>query len=609
MSNIKDSAPTIVYMSREGSVQQDYGDQFFDTLPEEAKKYFVRAQKKLSLDQILNHMSGLENAYIGAVSLLCCFPLLRVRYVSANEIIRIVRHGIHELYKGPGYFTSEGLMDQVLEPVPIGSDIIFGPIKLIYVQPGTLKYGLDFARAKPMLLEPGLHYFDDININIDRREVHLNSRENALIPIADGNSFNFIFVKTGSNGVINKADGTLKVIEPGIHFIEAPDTFKTFVSVQQEFIKISNTVDNKFLTADNIELDIQATLFYKISNVEKAFTRSIKDNDDLYSTLLSQARALLTTLIRSEYFSNVGKANMTQSVKENLKEFYQKDSVGSDTSHEVQSMPTANAVALPPTAPPIPNAPVVTPVDASSGFQSMVKDIEPQFMEKMREYGDQFGFEVQSLRIENMHYADKAMQEKISQMSLKYAELAQQEATLAVERKVELAQAEREKQQLMIKVQGEADRKMIMFENERSISMSKNKLENDILLEQVRAKAEASTLQVENEAKTKAIKADADNKILLEQVRTKTTASKMEAEVDAKNKLVKADAEAEYIRKIGEAQYLVDQKNSSLPFAEVRIVTTAQKEALTGVQKVVYTNDQNLLLKPYMNLMEKDLTK
>lgn len=541
-----------------------YGDQFVSSIPQGARKYFVPAQKKLTLEQILNKRTSCEGVYIGVNAVLRLYPLCRITYVSANEIIRVVRHGIHELYKGPGYFTSEGFMDQVMEPIPIGSDIIFGPVKLIYVRPGTLKYGLNMTQATPMLLEPGMHYFDDINISIDSREILLNSKENAVIPVGDGTSFNFIFVKTGSNGVINKADGTLSVLEAGIHFIEAPDTFKTFVSVQQEFIKISSSTDNKFLTADNIELDIEATLFYKISDVQKAFTRSIKDNNDLYSTLLSQARALLTTLIRSEFFSNVGKKKMTNQIKDSLSEFYQRDNVAGGPA-DPNAVPVLNAT-------PVPSAPPAIE-DSSAGFQTIVRDIEPQFLEKMREYGDQFGFEVQSLRIENIHYADKAMQVKISQLSLKYAELAQQEATIALERKVELAQAEREKQQLMIKVQGEAERKMVMFENERKITMSKNQLENDILIAQVRAKTSASTI---------------------------------EAEVDAKNQLIKAEAEAEYIRKIGDAEYEVNQKNSSLPFAQVRIVTEAQKQALAGVQKVVYTSEQNMLLKPYMNLMDLD---
>ena len=33
----------------------------------------------------------------------------------------------------------------------------------------------------------------------------------------------------------------------------------------------------------------------------------------------------------------------------------------------------------------------------------------------------------------------------------------------------------------------------------------------------------------------------------------------------------------------------------------------AQRDALQGVNKVIYTNEQSMLLKPYMNLIEKDI--
>jgi hypothetical protein len=77
----------------------NYSDQFFLNLPEEARKYFVPSQKKLTLNEIINQRSACESAYISLNAVLRLYPLLRVRYVSANEIVRIVRHGIHELYK------------------------------------------------------------------------------------------------------------------------------------------------------------------------------------------------------------------------------------------------------------------------------------------------------------------------------------------------------------------------------------------------------------------------------------------------------------------------------------------------------------------------------
>lgn len=514
----------------------------------------LRVFKKLGLEQILNNISPCE-AVVKYAHCALVYPLFRVRYVNSNEIVRVLHHGIHKLYKGPGYFTAEGLMDHVLPPLPIGNDIHFGPVKLIYVRPGTLKYGVNMNKALPMLLEPGMHYFDDSNIEIYPQEIFLNARDNSLIPVGDGTSFNFIFVKTGSNGVVNSSDGTLRILEAGVHFVESPDTFKTFVSVQQEHIKI-NDATHKFLTADNIELAIVATLFYKISDVRKVFTQSIRDNSDLTETLLSQAKSMLTTLIRSEHFSNIGKPKMVNDSKESIENtFYDKDSVG---TLKVEA-----------TAPPA----AVQGQNISAGFQSIVKDIEPQFLARMQEYAGQFGFEIQSLRIESVQFGDKGMQEKISSLSLKYAELSAQEATLNIERKVDLAQAEREKQQLMIRAQGEADRKLLTFQNESAILKSKQQLENDLMLNKAKANGSAAVL---------------------------------EAEAESKSKLLKAEAEAEYIRKIGQAEYEVNQRSASLPFANIRIITDAQKAALAGVEKIIYTSDQNLLMKPYMNLMDLD---
>jgi len=39
-----------------------------------------------------------------------------------------------------------------------------------------------------------------------------------------------------------------------------------------------------------------------------------------------------------------------------------------------------------------------------------------------------------------------------------------------------------------------------------------------------------------------------------------------------------------------------------MPNASLRIVCDAQKEVLNGIQKVIYTDNQSLLMKPYYNL-------
>jgi len=167
-----------------------------------------------------------------------------------------------------------------------------------------LKFALQRNNGKPLLLGPGMHYFNDLNLQVGEKEISMNFQgENRQLYIDDAGAFSFIFVKTGSEALVVEKNGELKILSPGLHFIQAPASLKTFVSIQQEHFKFGSADKNQpFLTADNIELHINATLFYRITDTRTMFTTRIKDDKDLIDTLHSQAMATLLTIIRSENF-------------------------------------------------------------------------------------------------------------------------------------------------------------------------------------------------------------------------------------------------------------------------------------------------------------------
>jgi regulator of protease activity HflC (stomatin/prohibitin superfamily) len=72
------------------------------------------------------------------------------------------------------------------------------------------------------------------------------------------------------------------------------------------------------------------------------------------------------------------------------------------------------------------------------------------------------------------------------------------------------------------------------------------------------------------------------------------------AKAEAENKLILADAEARAKIKIGEAEIYIQEKQNNMPNAALRIVTEGQVEALRGVAKIIYTDQQSMLLKPYL---------
>ena len=115
------------------------------------------------------------------------------------------------------------------------------------------------------------------------------------------------------------------------------------MSVQLEHFRFGSFEKNQyFLTADNIELRINATIFYRISDVRTMFSTRIKDPDDLRDTLHSQAMATLLTIIRSESFHNIGQRGQTKSMGRDVKEGFQ---FGGE---EERGIPTARPLPSPP---------------------------------------------------------------------------------------------------------------------------------------------------------------------------------------------------------------------------------------------------------------------
>ena len=325
---------------------------------------------------------------------------------------------------------------------------------------------------------------------------------------------------------------------------------------------------NSFLTADNIELHINATIFYRVIDVATLFTTRIKDQKDLIDTLHSQAMASLLTIIRSESFQGVGSRSHVRSANREMKS----DLPEFETSVERNVRTSATGLMEQPIQPSVRSSIEATatavPVadndgkealeSITLGFQNIIHDAEPQFQRMMQNNFGSSGIEIQSLRIEQIEFADKSMQKQVSEFAMTNTKLQSQQQTIKAQRSIQIAEAERDAATLMIKTNAEANRSIRMTE-------------------------------VENQIKIK--NADTDNEIKTRVVKT-----------EAANKLIVAEAEAQAKLRIGEAEIKILEKQNALPHAQLRIVTEAQKAVMSGVQKVIYTDQQSMLLKPYLNL-------
>ena len=529
----------------------EYSRAIYNSLPPNAQKYF-KEKTSYKLDKIVSQLSTVEIAKKYACAL-CIFPLFCMRYANSNQLLPVIINGKHKLLKGPIFHWQTGLTDRIGKPVDITNDVIFGSIKLVYVSPGCLKFALNSESSLPLLLGPGLHFFDDSSIIVQESPIRLNSNgKNQIINVNSSNAFSFVFVQTGSQGIVNCRNGGLKILEAGLHFVEAPDNFAQFVSIQQEHFKFGSCDVGTpvFLTADNVELHVDATLFYNTSDVKQVYTTMIKDSKDLYETLHSQAMSTLRTIIRTENFSNIGKKKMDKIIGAS--------GIGILTAKDdevVMAYPVGQSKD--------------TLENVTNGFQSIICDAGARFKNSMQlEFGDRIGITFQSLRIEKIEFADKVMQKQVSELAMMCTKLSTQEATITAQRKVEVAQAERESATQIIRAKMEADKNMIAQDNQNEMTIRKTKIQNDLMISCANTKAEAT---------------------------------KIDTAAQASNIIMLASANAKSALEIGNSEVEIIKKKSELPNYALRIMTESQEQTLKGVQKVIYTNQMPFLMQNPMS--------
>jgi regulator of protease activity HflC (stomatin/prohibitin superfamily) len=209
------------------------------------------------------------------------------------------------------------------------------------------------------------------------------------------------------------------------------------------------------------------------------------------------------------------------------------------------------------------------------GFQNIIHDAEPRFKQIMQEnFGDRIGFNIQSLRIEKIEFANKAIQKEVADLAISYTKLSAQEATIAAQRKVQLAEAERDAAKSMIAKNAELERKQLEQKIDNDIKMQILRTNNDALIQSAEAEMKASLIKAEAQAKNKTILAEAE----------------------AKNRLIIAEAEAKSILEVGNAEVEINKKMDGSAYAMNKMVAESQVKALKDNSKIIYTNNQPLLV-------------
>lgn len=126
----------------------DLAHSIYYSLPEIAKQYYIDSSEKDFKDWITP--LGRQNGWY--IRYLKCFQTYKIYYLNSNELLCAIIDSQHKIFKGPGIFHLTNNYDKVVKSYTLGQDIDFGPIKVIYVKPGTLRYATHINTGKPMLL-------------------------------------------------------------------------------------------------------------------------------------------------------------------------------------------------------------------------------------------------------------------------------------------------------------------------------------------------------------------------------------------------------------------------------------------------------------------------
>jgi hypothetical protein len=133
----------------------------------------------------------------------------------------------------------------------------------------------------------------------------------------------------------------------------------------------------------------------------------------------------------------------------------------------------------------------------------------------MCSFAERFGFSIESLRIERIEFADKNLQNHVSEFAVSFTRLAAQQSTIAAERRVELAMAERNAAKLQIESNAENERRLRNVQMEadsESISSAitarllKLRAEAEAVAERIKGRADADVIAMKAEANVAAIR-------------------------------------------------------------------------------------------------------
>merc|ERR1712228_369909 len=337
---------------------------------------------------------------------------------------------------------------------------------IIRVQMGQLGYAVDMESGKPMLLSRGEHIINSEHF-VWKKFVNFSEQ------ITDLDQLQVIRIETGKIGYCFR-QGNLVILKPGLHLIEPPDRFGNIMSTQMQILDLPLGIHE---TSDYVALAINAAVFYRIVEPEKTLVRIKNVEQQIEETAI----ATLAGIIRASSLSDLGSRSQP---------FYHQQQEDNDEKNENDN-----------------NGYNPQQDEQFEHQQPFFQHVHDEFIQQLHDHVlDEWGVEIQNIRIESLKINDPILQKNISNNAIdvskqhnKYIMLQKQQEIMMVEANTAAAKLQIETSAktstIRRKAQANADKLLIIAEAQKD-ALESTKLGNQLSLMKVQREALSGLKQV-----------------------------------------------------------------------------------------------------------------
>jgi len=189
--------------------------------------------------------------------------------------------------------------------------------------------------------------------------------------------------------------------------IEPPDRFGDIISTMNQIIDLEEAIHE---TSDYVPVSIKAAIFFRIVNAERALLTI----SDINKQITETAVATLAGIIRASSLSDIASRSTVGYGKGQGKDLTEKENasiVQSDPMQQqsvMQNNKTASSRQIPPSS-----------VEDEPSAPPFFQHVHDQFIQELHDHVlDEWGIEIQNIRIESLKISDRQLQKTISNQAI-----------------------------------------------------------------------------------------------------------------------------------------------------------------------------------------------